>query len=66
MDNVVRFGVSIEKDLMKKLSAYMKKKGYRVKEMPVSWIDSPRSRVHILRHSMQMFVDVLKIKYLHR
>lgn len=29
MDNVARFGVSIEKDLLKKLSAYMKKKGYK-------------------------------------
>jgi dolichyl-phosphate beta-glucosyltransferase len=42
------------------------KHGYRVKEMPVSWTDSPLSRVRIFRHPLQMFIDVIKIRYIHR
>ena len=42
------------------------KKGYRVKEVPVVWINSPASRVDPVKDSLQMFKDVLSIKRLHR
>ena len=37
--------------------------GYRIAEVPVTWYDSPRSRVSIASDPMRMFLDVLKIRY---
>jgi len=39
-----------------------KKMGYRAKEVPIRWIDSPRSKVNILRDPLRMFLDLLRIK----
>lgn len=35
--------------------------GYRIKEVPVVWRNSLPSRVSLLRHSIQMFRDLIKI-----
>jgi len=39
-----------------------KKKGCRIAEVPVTWYDSPRSRVSLVSDPVQMFVDVLRIR----
>jgi dolichyl-phosphate beta-glucosyltransferase len=39
--------------------------GYRILEAPVIWRNSPNSRVHILRDSALMFLDLLRIRWLH-
>jgi dolichyl-phosphate beta-glucosyltransferase len=36
--------------------------GYRVAEIPVSWREDPRSNVHLLRDSCDMFQDLLRIR----
>lgn len=36
--------------------------GYRIKEVPVKWINSPCSRVHILKDSVAMFSDLVRIR----
>jgi dolichyl-phosphate beta-glucosyltransferase len=38
------------------------KMGYRIKEVPIRWIDSPSSRIRILRDSFRMLVDIFVIK----
>ena len=35
--------------------------GYRIVEVPTRWINSPQSRVHPIRHSLAMFLEVLAI-----
>jgi dolichyl-phosphate beta-glucosyltransferase len=35
--------------------------GYRIVEVPTRWINSPQSRVHPIRHSMAMFIELLAI-----
>lgn len=42
------------------------KKGYRLLELPVTWRNSPASRVNVIRDSIGMFVDLLRIRWLHR
>ncbi len=42
-----------------------KKMGYKTKEVPVRWIDSPRSRVNPLRDPVKMLLDLLRVKFLH-
>ena len=42
------------------------KRSYRVAEVPVIWRNSPHSRVHILKDSLQMFMDVFRIPWIHR
>ena len=37
--------------------------GYRIKEIPVVWINSPESRVNVLRDPLKMFTDLWKIKW---
>lgn len=41
------------------------KMGYRIKEVPVKWINSPQSKVRIIKDSSGMLFDLLKIKFLH-
>jgi dolichyl-phosphate beta-glucosyltransferase len=36
--------------------------GYRIKEIPVRWLNSPASRVRILKDSLRMFLDLLWIR----
>ena len=38
------------------------KEGFRVKEVPVKWLNSPHSRVRIVRDSLKMFMDLFKIQ----
>lgn len=39
-----------------------KRMGYRIKEVPVRWINSPQSRVRIVGDSFKMFIDLLRIR----
>jgi dolichyl-phosphate beta-glucosyltransferase len=38
------------------------KKGYRIVEVPVNWTDVPGSKVKLLRDSLRMFTDIMKIR----
>jgi dolichyl-phosphate beta-glucosyltransferase len=38
-----------------------KKFGYRIQDVPVVWINSPNSRVHILKDSFRMIADLFRI-----
>jgi dolichyl-phosphate beta-glucosyltransferase len=42
------------------------RRGYRVREVGVSWHDSPQSRVHPVRDSTRMLLDILRIRWRHR
>src|SRR5439155_27272630 len=35
--------------------------GYKIVEVPTRWINSPQSRVHPIRHSAAMFLELLAI-----
>ncbi len=37
--------------------------GYRVREVPVRWTNSPTSRVQAVRHSREMLADLLRIRF---
>jgi dolichyl-phosphate beta-glucosyltransferase len=39
-----------------------KKLGYRIREMPVVWINSPDTKVSAVKDSIMMFVDLLRIR----
>ncbi len=43
-----------------------RKKGYRVKEMAVSWFRDPKSKVKLIKDSIRMFFELIKIRLLHR
>ncbi len=43
-----------------------KKNNYKIKEVPIRWINSPASRVNPVSDSLKMLVDLLKIRFLHR
>lgn len=36
--------------------------GFRVADMPVEWVNSPESKVHIVRDSVRMLRDVIKVR----
>jgi dolichyl-phosphate beta-glucosyltransferase len=40
--------------------------GYKIEVLPVQWINSPDSKVHIVRDSIKMFFDLLRLKRLVR
>jgi len=40
--------------------------GYRIKQVPVCWRNSPPSRVRILKSSVQMLWELIKIRLAHR
>ena len=40
-----------------------RRSGYRIKEVPVRWVNSPRTSVHAVRHSREMLRDVLRIRF---
>jgi len=40
-----------------------KKFGYKIKEAPVTWTDSPATQVRLLRDSTRMFLDLFKIRW---
>jgi len=39
-----------------------KKKGYKIKELPIRWINRENSRVHIIFSPIQMFFNILTIR----
>ena len=51
-----RFAYDVE------ILALAKKKGYRILEMPIRWINSPESKVNPIADSLNMIVDLLKIR----
>ena len=51
-----RFAYDVE------ILALAKKRGYRILEVPIMWINSPQSKVNPLKDSVQMFFDLLKIR----
>ena len=40
--------------------------GMSVAEIPVTWVNDEASRVNPIRHSTQMFVDIMRVRRLHR
>ena len=38
------------------------KNGYRIVEVPVNWTDIPGTKVRLIRDSLRMFKDVVKIR----
>jgi dolichyl-phosphate beta-glucosyltransferase len=40
--------------------------GFRIRQVPVIWRNSPQSRVRIVRSSLRMLLDLWKIRRLHR
>jgi dolichyl-phosphate beta-glucosyltransferase len=51
-----RFAYDVE------ILALAKKKGYRILEVPIRWINSPESKVNPWRDSIQMLCDLLRIR----
>lgn len=39
---------------------------FRIREVPVTWVNSRESRVRIIQDSLQMLIDLLRIRWLHR
>ncbi len=54
---IARFSFDVE------LLWIARKLGYRVAEVPVIWINDPSSRVHPLRDSLRMVVDLMRLRY---
>ena len=54
-----RFGFDVE------MLYLAQKKKYKIKEVPVTWINSPISKVNPIKDSFQMFLELLSIKKLH-
>jgi len=42
-----------------------KKKGYRIKELPVNWIHKKGSKISVFKDSLKMFISLLKIKFIY-
>ena len=42
-----------------------KKCGFQIKEVPVTWINNPDTKINSVKDSAKMFVDLLKIRWLH-
>jgi dolichyl-phosphate beta-glucosyltransferase len=43
-----------------------RRRGWRIAQVPVVWINSPRSQVRLFRSSVAMFLDLWRIRLLHR
>jgi dolichyl-phosphate beta-glucosyltransferase len=54
--HIDRFAYDVE------ILAIGKKKGCKIVEAPVRWINSPESKVNPVRDSIQMLFDLLKIR----
>lgn len=39
-----------------------RRRGYRIVELPIPWYYNPESRISVMRDSLQMFLDILKIR----
>lgn len=42
-----------------------KRNNFRIKEVPIRWINSPSSRVHPVFDSLKMLLDLIRIRFLH-
>lgn len=42
-----------------------RKLGYRIKEVPILWLNFPPSKVSIIKGPIKMFFDLLRIRFLH-
>ncbi len=42
------------------------RRGIAIAEVPVVWVNSPDSRVHVVRDSLRMLWDLLRIRWMHR
>ena len=51
-----RFAYDVE------ILARAKKKGYRIQEVPIRWVNSPESKVDPLKDSLQMLADLVRIR----
>jgi dolichyl-phosphate beta-glucosyltransferase len=51
-----RFAYDVE------ILALAKRNGYRIREVPIMWVNSPQSKVNPMTDSVQMFFDLLKIR----
>ncbi|MFA5271414.1 MAG: dolichyl-phosphate beta-glucosyltransferase [Candidatus Omnitrophota bacterium] len=54
-----RFGFDVE------MLYLAQKKKYKIKEVPVTWINSTESKVNPIKDSFKMFLELLSIKKLH-
>jgi dolichyl-phosphate beta-glucosyltransferase len=54
---VDRFAYDVE------ILALAARKGYRIVEVPVRWINSPESKVNPLNDSLRMLADILRIRF---
>ena len=39
------------------------KRGYRIVEVPINWYYKANTRIHPIRDSIDMFMDVLRIRW---
>lgn len=39
-----------------------RKSGFKIREIPVRWINSPASRVHPIRDASKMFIDIVRLR----
>lgn len=52
-----RFAYDVE------ILAMARKRGYRVAEVPIRWVNAPGSKVHPVRDSLRMLVDLFRIRF---
>ncbi len=57
MQKFNRFGFDVE------ILFIAKKHGFRIKEVPVVWVNSEESKVSAIKDSISMFTDLLKIRW---
>lgn len=57
LQRINRFAFDVE------VLAIAKVKGYRIKEVPVVWMNSLPNRVKLVKDSFQMFMDIFRLKY---
>jgi dolichyl-phosphate beta-glucosyltransferase len=53
---IERFAYDVE------ILSIAKKRGYRIAEVPIKWINSPESKVNPIKDSIQMLFDLLRIR----
>jgi len=42
------------------------KMGYKIKEIPVEWYNDDRSKVHPIKDSLKMLIEIMRIRNLHK
>ncbi len=52
-----RFAYDVE------ILALAKKKGYRIAEVPIKWLNDPDSKVSPVRDSLKMLIDLIRIRF---